>query len=214
MQIHRVNVGKVKIATLNANGNVPRPSAIKFVNQSVNNQDVPPVAKNWDAANVPSNATNQNAKCVARSNIAKKVPAPNATPFAKNQLATPNAPIQHPLANQFVKNLCAIGNATAQQIAKNQNVLLFAKNPHTANLKHPQRIAANRKNQKPNVVNAKNPPVPVVPPAMLLLLAAKPWNFNATVTVPPKPTPKKPRAKPPAHNWPRYANSVVNLVVF
>jgi hypothetical protein len=212
VQIHRVNVGKVKIATLNANGNVPRPSAIKFVNQSVNNQDVPPVAKNWDAANVPSNATNQNAKCVARSNIAKKVPAPNATPFAKNQLATPNAPIQHPLANQFVKNLCAIGNATAQQIAKNQNVLLFAKNPHTANLKPPQRIAANRKNQKPNVVNVtKPPPVPVAPKAMLLLLDAKRWNCNAPATAPPKPMLKKPLAKPPALNLHRFANNGVRL---
>jgi hypothetical protein len=205
------NVAKAKIATLSANGNVRPPSVTKSVNPSVNNPDAPPVAKNWAAVNVPSNATNQNVKYVAPSNIVKKVPAQNAIPSVKNQPATPNAPTQHLPVNPFVKNRCAIGNAIAQQIVKNQNAPLSAKNHRTANHKHPPRIAANRKNQKPNVVNVTKPPVPVAPKAMLLLLDAKRWNCNAPATAPPKPMLKKPLAKQPALNLHRFANNVVRL---
>merc|ERR1711907_576091 len=94
-------------------------------------------------------------KYAAQSNTAKKVPAQNATLYARNH--------------------CATGNATAQQTAKSHAAHLYVKSPHTANHSHQKLTAvlAPRKPQKPqrNAVVAppkKKPQLHLAQPAVLL----------------------------------------------
>jgi hypothetical protein len=216
--IHQVTAAKVKTATQSVSGNVLRLSAIKYVNQSVNSHVAPLAAKSLDAASVPSSATNLNAKCVAPSSIAKKVPAQNVILSAKNQHATPSAQTPPLLANQSAKNHFAIGNVTAQQIAKSPSAPLSAKNLLTANHRPHPPIAARamlRKKMRPkmqNVADARKVETPHPLPmlqVMVHLLDAKPWNYSAPATVPPKPMQKRHLAKPRAHNLHHFASSVV-----
>jgi hypothetical protein len=159
--------------------------------------------------------TNQNVKYAAQSSTAKKVLARNVTQFVRNQRATPSAQIQHQLVNQFVKNHFAIGNVIAQLTAKNQNALLSVKNHHIVNHKHHQPIAANPKNQQPNVVNVKK--LQVVAGMLEILemqlhLVAKLWSFNVQAIVLLKLMQKKHLVKLPARNLHPSANSVVRSV--
>jgi hypothetical protein len=211
--IHLVIVVKVKIVIQNVNGSVHPPFVIKFVNQFVNNQDVPHVAKNWGAVNVPLNATSQNVKYVVQSSTAKRVLAQNVIQFVKSQHVTQNAQIQHQLASPFVRNHYVIGNVIVQLIVKNLNALLSVKNHHTASPKHHRPTVANLKNQQPNVVNVKILQVQVEMLVTLLHSDAKLWNFNAQVTVLPKLMQKRHHAKLHAHNLHHFANNVARFVL-
>ena len=145
----------------------------------------------------------------------RKVLAQNVILPVKSQHVTQNAQIQHLLASQFVRNHYVIGNVFVQLIVKNLNALLSVKNHHIVNHKHHQPIAANPKNQQPNVVNVKK--LQVVAGMLEILemqlhLVAKLWSFNVQAIVLLKLMQKKHLVKLPARNLHPSANSVVRSV--